>query len=147
MGEATYALEEAVASMGDAPVSDETVSVDLPGRSDLPASADDLSFLIYAGMVDLFADLSLEAADSDTKRVEVLVRSLRALVSAEPVPNSPDTTERPVPKPRTCRTDAQQGHRRDGELVDPEAEVILGLLVGETGVAEQHLRTVLNWLE
>jgi hypothetical protein len=85
MGEARYALEEAVASMGDASVSDETVSVDLPGRFDLPASADDLRFLIYAGMADLFADLSLEAADSDIKRVDVLVRFLRALVSAEPV--------------------------------------------------------------
>jgi hypothetical protein len=57
----------------------------LPTGTDLPASADGLRFLIYAGMVDLLAEMSLEAADSDTERIEVLVRSLQAAVSAEPV--------------------------------------------------------------
>jgi hypothetical protein len=85
MGEGTYALEEAVASMGDASVSDETVSLEIPSRSKLPESANDLRFLVYVGMVDPIVGASLSAADSDTDRVEILVRSMRAVVSVEPV--------------------------------------------------------------
>lgn len=77
-------LADAVASVGDATVPDERVTMELPPNVPLPEDPSRRRFLLYVGVFDLLAEASLARPETDGGRVGQLESVLRVVRSAEP---------------------------------------------------------------
>lgn len=78
-------LDAAMARMGDATVSADTVLITVPqddASSEEPAQR---RFLLYVGLYDLLAEATLAAAATDAERERLLAHASAGAMSAEPV--------------------------------------------------------------
>jgi hypothetical protein len=78
-------LDDAVASMADATVPADTISVAVPDAPALPEEPAERRFLLYVGLYDLLAEASLKAAPTDAEREQLLAHASAGAMSAEPV--------------------------------------------------------------
>jgi len=82
---ASNPLDDAVARMADATVPAEIISLALHDAPALPEEPAERRFLLYVGLYDLLADVSLTAAATDAERERLLAHASAGAMSAEPV--------------------------------------------------------------
>jgi hypothetical protein len=77
-------LDEAMATIGDATVAADTVAIEVAGDADLPEESAARRFLLYVGLYDMLAEVSMQAA-TDAERELHIAHATAGVMSAEPV--------------------------------------------------------------